>query len=676
MSKSKTIILFVIVLQVTMTWAQAFNKKPFAQVKNKYTIINQVIVDKPVSPMLYGNFIELGFGRSENAWSEMLYNRSFEEEKPYICDWVSFDFPSKEQENWWHSGYETPEWYLQKSGSDKSSSFSKGKGYWPACHSETLVSLSNKSDSLPVYLAQDGLYVRKGISYHFSGYFNDGSGFSGDKISKKPVEITIGLYPEKNFSKPIVEKTVIVNTVQFNEFKIDLPATDFEGRATFSIKVPAKKKVGLDFLSLKPCDNVKGWRKDVVEMMKNVVPATIIRFPGGCFSSNYNWRDGVGENIFRPIVYNASWWGTQVNNDIGTIEFVDLCREIKAQPQMCVPLMFKSVENAVDWLRFCNEPHNAFRAKCGRPEPLNVKYWEMENEMYRRYDAITYAEKCIEFSKAMKAVDPTIKIIMGDYFVYNSKLKEMLELAGPYVDIINNRGGSMKEVASDMAIVKEYNKTHQRNIQMCHSEFRAPTARNIGGVDGQNRLQTEEKGSLQNLSVRWAYGMSVIDQLIQYQNLGGDYAFTNFTCYTDSWGESLININKDAPTLSAAGRAYELLYKLNISLPVKIESVTTDRNLVLQAAWNANKTQFTILVENFDNKEHACTFDISDLKTKFETRQILYRIGAESSKAFNSPANQNAIKSTKEEVKFSSTKFDLNVLPNGVCAVVFDIKKK
>jgi alpha-L-arabinofuranosidase len=47
---------------------------------------------------------------------------------------------------------------------------------------------------------------------------------------------------------------------------------------------------------------------------------------------------------------------------------------------------------AADWVQFCNQPDNALRARCGHTESLNVKLCELENEMYSRYDAITYAQ--------------------------------------------------------------------------------------------------------------------------------------------------------------------------------------------------------------------------------------------------------------------------------------------
>ena len=168
-----------------------------------FTIKNIVTVDKPVSPILYGNFVEMGFGRCENLWAEMLYNRSFEEDNPYTPDWVQFTKPKKEMEDWWHSGYEQQPWYFTRSSQDTLSTFKKNRGYWPACHSKTDILISNKSKTDAVYYAQDGMYIRKNMAYHFSGYFNCNNGFGADKLADNPVDIVVGLYQEKDLEKNI-----------------------------------------------------------------------------------------------------------------------------------------------------------------------------------------------------------------------------------------------------------------------------------------------------------------------------------------------------------------------------------------------------------------------------------------------------------------------------------------
>lgn len=63
---------------------------------SEYKIKHVITVEKPVSPLLYGSFIELGFGRYDNLWAEMLYNRSFEEDSAFTTDWVQFTKPQRD----------------------------------------------------------------------------------------------------------------------------------------------------------------------------------------------------------------------------------------------------------------------------------------------------------------------------------------------------------------------------------------------------------------------------------------------------------------------------------------------------------------------------------------------------------------------------------------------------
>jgi len=640
-----------------------------------YVVKNMITVDKPVSPLLYGNFIELGFGRCENLWAEMLYNRSFEEDEPFTPSWVEFTRPAKEQEEWWHSGYEQQPWYLVKPIEDTLTQVKKNRGYWPACHSKTHLNIANTSKTRSVLFAQDGIYLRKNIGYHFSGYFHAGNGFGAEKFLSNSVEIKVVLYTERDTTKPFAEKTIKVNTANYGKYEVDFPPVNFEGRATFAIKIPAGTRIGLDFLSLMPADNIKGWRKDVIDIVKSQVPVPVMRFPGGCYASFYDWRDGIGDPYYRPVDLN-SFWTSPVINDFGTIEFVEFCREINAEPQLCVPMMFKPIENTLDWLAFCNAPKNELRARYGHPEPLNVRYWELENEMYRTMDAITYAHKCVEFSKAMKAIDPTIKTIMGDYWIYNPKLKEMLEIAGPYIDLINNRGGNIAMQSADMEIIREYNRKNNRSIQLCHTEFRAPLERiaGVSGADELNRVKRTRKESLQNMSARWSFGMSVLDQFIRFQNFGGDYAFLNFTSLNDTWGENHINTAKEGVFISAAGRAQEFICKLPVAYPLEIPDKEKDRELIIQAAWNTDKTRLTLRLLNFSSAVKQCQIDISDLKTRFAPTQKYLLVYSDDIKNYNSPTDKNKIISTENKSSISGSRFKLELKPYSANGWVFEAK--
>ena len=75
------------------------------------------------------------------------------------------------------------------------------------------------------------------------------------------------------------------------------------------------------------------WRPDVIEVTQELAP-TMIRW-GGCFSSYYKWKEAVGPRDKRKPMINLLWGGIETNQ-IGTAEFVDFCRQVEADPLMCV----------------------------------------------------------------------------------------------------------------------------------------------------------------------------------------------------------------------------------------------------------------------------------------------------------------------------------------------------
>ena len=95
------------------------------------------------------------------------------------------------------------------------------------------------------------------------------------------------------------------------------------------------------------------------------------------------------------------------------------------------------LENAVNWLRYCNEPATgewgAKRAANGHPEPYNVKYWEIDNEMWEM--GIERYEKCVrDYSTAMRAVDPSIRIIVCGGFPED---EDFIRRSGRYFDYMS-----------------------------------------------------------------------------------------------------------------------------------------------------------------------------------------------------------------------------------------------
>ena len=652
------------------------------------TVTDKVVPPKPVSPLLFSSFLELAFGRSDLICAELLLDRSFEmPEGASLNDgngWCKRSKPRLEMEDWWHSGYEEHPWYLAKGETNTMASMTRTGGTWPSApNGRFYLRVENKSPAESVCIAQDGIWVNSGMAYPFSGMMCDGTMFSAKPDSARPVPIELCLFREGRLEEaPLSSVKVLVDSTTCRKFAATLPAVTFTGRATFAIRVPPQATLVCDMLSLMPANHVGTIRADVVAAMKEV-HASVIRFPGGCFASTYRWRDGIGDRDSRPVDF-AHWWNFPMLNDIGTVEFLTLCKAIGSEPMLCVPVMFDDACNAADWVAFCNTANHPLHAKAGiERAPMPVRYWELDNEIYRRMDAITYAHRCVEFSRAMKKVDPDIEIIMNCYWVYHQALKEMLNIAGPDIDLVNNRGGNIAELRADLAVLAEYNARHGRGIRLCHSEYRAnsydlpvdPNTRRKAD-DGLNAPKSPvEKDTLIAKASRWAYGLSILCDYLEYQGFGGDFQFANFTGYNDGWGEGLINCAKSRVYPSAAGQAFNFLRRQGMAWPLAIETKDASPLIRTQAAWDLKKEKLILFALNTSSQPCVMTWNIASLKTSFAESAAVESLSAPAAKVFVTEAASNPIVHETAELRTGGRSVALTIKPYSATAIGLRVTK-
>ena len=95
-----------------------------------------------------------------------------------------------------------------------------------------------------------------------------------------------------------------------------------------------------------------GFRKDVIEQTKEL-KVSILRWPGGNFVSGYHWEDGIGDRSKRPTRIDLAWGGKE-SNMIGTDEFIQFARKAKVEPYFCVNLGTGSLDEARNWVEYCN----------------------------------------------------------------------------------------------------------------------------------------------------------------------------------------------------------------------------------------------------------------------------------------------------------------------------------
>jgi len=574
-----------------------------------YKVINKNINPKPISPLIYGNFIELGFGRQiDGMWSEKLFNASFEEIIPYKNSMWNYLRKSPEENlslrPWWHSAYEENQWYsVDGDGKSIQITYRKYSGFF---HGLRAVLLNNVKGKTKLFLAQDGIWIKKGINCIFTGYLMNNRTGSENLLTDK---VTIGIYHFKDFTKPVIEEVIYIQEGTYKEYTVDLNVDNYEGNATFAISIEPGASISCDGFSLMPSDNIEGWRKDVIEALKKIyVP--IIRYPGGCFASFYNWRMGIGPRAYR-IPFNSEYWGGLEENNVGTVEFVKMCRMIGSEPLICINMLTGTPADAADWVAYCNSKSGdrmgSLRVKHGHPEPLSVKYWELDNETYRKFGYEEYAKRCVEFSKAMKSVDPGIQLVMIGYHSFNNHLKEMLEIAGPYIDLITDRSVNEMVLNKDLEIITAYNKTHGINIRLCNTEWWAPFP--------ENRIVVYQDDtptiSGHQTKIQWNYAMNVASTLLLFQRLGGDFEFANFNNLCNTWGQNIIESPKDTVIISAAGKIFEFMSRSEAAWVLKTDTLNSTKGVIVQATTTSGKDRLILYLMNFNNKLSAIKLDIS-----------------------------------------------------------------
>ena len=248
----------------------------------------------------------------------------------------------------------------------------------------------------------------------------------------------------KNGDKLIATKQLGVVGKEWKKYEFELSTPDYTGDANFAI-CAENGTVWVDETSMTTASGLAlgGFRPDIFNTVKQLHP-TCLRWPGGGYVAQYDWKWGIGPQEKRQR-WDHWMWMDYDQNCFGTDEFIRFCREINTEPIIVVSVAFERpdeeadeiLQNALNWLRYCNAPATdewgAKRAANGHPEPYNVKYWEIDNEMWEM--GIEKYEKCVRrYSEEMRKIDPSIKIIACGGFQEDM---DFISRSGNYFDYLS-----------------------------------------------------------------------------------------------------------------------------------------------------------------------------------------------------------------------------------------------
>ena len=179
-----------------------------------------------------------------------------------------------------------------------------------------------------------------------------------------------------------------------------------------------------------PVANSDGFNTEYIEAAREL-KITNMRWPGGNFTSNYHWTDGIGPKAERPV-RKELMWGVNESNQVGTDEWVQLNSAIGSENVVCINMGTGTINEALEWIEYCNGAPGTYyadlRVKYGNREPFKIKYWCLGNEVdgspwiigYKNAD--DYCKEAIEIAKAMKKVDPAIKLVANGSAYYQPNM--------------------------------------------------------------------------------------------------------------------------------------------------------------------------------------------------------------------------------------------------------------
>ncbi len=347
----------------------------------------------PISKYIYGQFLEhIGGIVNNNIWAEMLDDRKFY-------------FPINSHPPAEPSG---PAWrrtvlrHWTPVGADEFVTMDTDRPY--VGEHTPLVKLSSSEAH---GIQQTGLVVRKGKSY------------TGRVVLEGALGTTVKVSLIWG-NAAIDRQSAVISKVgsEYRKFPLTFRALGDSDDARLEIVGTGPGSFHVGAVSLMPANNVQGFRAEVIAALTQL-HSGVYRWPGGNFVSGHEWRDAIGDPDKRPPIMDPVWHAVQPN-DVGTDEFMTLCRLLDVEPYVTVNGGFGDEWSAAQLVEYTNgavtTPMGKLRAAYGHPEPYHIKLWGVENEPWGEWQlgfmpVAQWELKHNMFAKAMRRVDPTIRLI-------------------------------------------------------------------------------------------------------------------------------------------------------------------------------------------------------------------------------------------------------------------------
>jgi alpha-L-arabinofuranosidase len=428
---------------ILMLLALLFTTLSSAQTLPVHAIIDASKTGSPISKYIYGQFLEhIGGIVNNNIWAEMLDDRKF-----YFP--INSHPPAEPSGPAWRR---TALRHWMPIGADEFVTMDKDLPY--VGEHTPLVKLSSGEAH---GIQQAGLAVRKGKSYTGRVVI---AGAPGTTVK---VSLIWGNAVNNR-------QSVVINKIgsEYRKFPLKFQAQGDSDDARFEIVGSGTGSFHVGAVSLMPADNVQGFRAEVIAALKQL-HSGVYRWPGGNFVSGHEWRDAIGDSDKRPPIMDPVWHAVQPN-DVGTDEFIMLCRLLDVEPYVTVNGGFGDEWSAAQLVEYANgavtSPMGKLRAANGHSEPYHIRLWGVGNEPWGEWQlgfmpVAQWELKHNLFAKAMRKVDPTIMLIaagaMPDAMTGSKQAKRLNgQIVPDYLSPGDWSGNLLAHCLDDMDMLSEH----------------------------------------------------------------------------------------------------------------------------------------------------------------------------------------------------------------------------
>ncbi len=267
----------------------------------------------PISPYIYGQFLEhAGSLIYSSLWSEMLDDRKF---------YYAVMPRPPEQPNSNQGGFGG---FGRRRG--------VGPGRWnPIGPVDSVIMDTNNpftGDHTPLITlagAEPRGISQSGVNFTEGTLYNGRIQLAGDSSARVSINIVWGT------NEDAAQQTIPLGRLRkdYRKFLFSFKAAA-SGPARFEIRATGAGSFHVGAVSLMPADNLDGFRPDAIAVLKSL-HSGVYRVPGGNYVSAFEWRNAIGDPDKRPPVFDPVWRALQPN-DIGTDEFMTLCKLLGVEP--------------------------------------------------------------------------------------------------------------------------------------------------------------------------------------------------------------------------------------------------------------------------------------------------------------------------------------------------------